>query len=172
GDKKLIWLPTQDSIPIDFQHQSLAHAEDANDTNQAYSPLTQSLEGKVALIQWDGCKVNTKTQHAVEARAITVLSYNTEGDIVNPFTVNDTIKILVVCIEKSSGDDFIKWLDKDQTIALSADESLTTIASAHPTAVSSFSSWGPLMYLKMKPDIMALGSQIYSTLCGKTTSKE
>ncbi|KAJ1966881.1 hypothetical protein IWQ62_002191, partial [Dispira parvispora] len=164
-DKKIIRSSTQDlSIPADFKHQSLTRAKDTNGTDQACTPLIQSLKGKVALIQRGGCKVNTKVQHAVEAGAIAVLIYNNEGDVVNTFNVDDTITIPVVCIEKSSGDDFVKRLDEGQDITLSSDENLIAVPSARPDTVSYFSSWGPSPYFTMKPDITAPGNQIYSTL--------
>ncbi|KAJ1956567.1 hypothetical protein IWQ62_005274, partial [Dispira parvispora] len=123
-----------------------------------------SLKGKVALIQRGGCKVNAKAQHAVEAGAIAVLIYNNEGDVVNTFNVDDAIKIPVVCIEKSAGDDFIKRLDEGEVITLSSDEDLIAVPSARPATVSYFSSWGPSTSLELKPTITAPGNQIYSTL--------
>ncbi|KAJ1951691.1 hypothetical protein IWQ62_006395, partial [Dispira parvispora] len=113
SNKKIIRSQTQNiSIPTDFKHQPLTRAKDTNGTDQACTSLTQSLKGKVALIQRGGCKINTKAQYAVEAGAIAVLIYNNEGDVVNTFNVDDTITIPVVCIEKSAGDDFIKRLDE------------------------------------------------------------
>ncbi|KAJ1968246.1 hypothetical protein IWQ62_001357 [Dispira parvispora] len=165
GDKNIVRSSTQDlSIPTDFKHQPLTRAKDTNGTDQACTPLTQSLKGKVALIQRGGCKVNTKAQHAMEAGAIALLIYNNEGDVVNTFNVDDTIKIPVVCIEKSSGDDFVKRLGEGQGITLSSDENLIAVPSARPATVSYFSSWGPSTSLELKPTITAPGNQIYSTL--------
>ncbi|KAJ1968245.1 hypothetical protein IWQ62_001356 [Dispira parvispora] len=165
GDKKIIRSQTPNiNIPADFKHQPLTRAKDTNGTDQACAPLTQSLKGKVALIQRGGCPVNTKAQHAMEGGAIAVLIYNNEGDVMNTFNIDDTIKIPVVCVEKLDGDDFVKRLDEGQDITLSSDENLIAVTSAHPATVSYFSSWGPTMFLELKPDITAPGSQIYSTL--------
>ncbi|KAJ1952478.1 hypothetical protein IWQ62_006213, partial [Dispira parvispora] len=119
GDKNIIRSSTQNvGIPSDFKRQPLAGAKDTNGTDQACSPLTQSLKGKVALIRRGGCPINTKAQHAAKSGAIAVLIYNNEGDVMNSFDVDDTIKIPVVCIEKSAGDDFVKRLDEGQDITL------------------------------------------------------
>ncbi|KAJ1959485.1 hypothetical protein IWQ62_004594 [Dispira parvispora] len=165
GDRKLIRSPTQDTnIPADFQRRTLVHVRDTNNTDQACSSLTQSLKGKVALVQRGGCKINVKAQHALEAGAIAVLIYNSEIGEINTFELKDTIQIPVMNIEKSAGDDFTQRLGEGENITVSSDERLDTFASTHPAKVSSFSSWGPSVRMRMKPDITAPGSQIYSTL--------
>jgi minor extracellular serine protease Vpr len=122
--------------------------------------LTNTVTGKLVLIQRGVCSFHIKADNAQKAGAAGVVLYNNIAGGINP-TVQGPVPITipVVAVTLAHGNEIaaaapgtLTWTDQVVEQAL---------ATANTT--SSFSSYGTDAELGLKPDVAAPGGQIYST---------
>ena len=127
---------------------------------------SNSLLGKIALIERGICSFSNKINNAAAAGAIGVVVYNqsqSEGSdggdtLITMDTTGTTIPS--VFIKRSDGLALVAWLASNPGAVLAVAPSLETADPAD--VLASFSSRGPTTTGTLKPDIAAPGVNIYS----------
>ncbi|KAI8276305.1 hypothetical protein K4K60_007839 [Colletotrichum sp. SAR11_57] len=139
---------------------------DTNATAEACEPYPEgshNLIGAVALVRRGGCDAMTKQANLNVLGARYILIYNNESPLAQLYT--DDYQSALAVIERHSGEAIVE--------AVKAGTSVTADFSAGPNDVvglprdfaglpSSFTSWGGLYDLEIKPDIAAPGGEIFS----------
>ncbi|KAF4821126.1 Minor extracellular protease vpr [Colletotrichum siamense] len=139
---------------------------DTNATAEACEPYPEgshNLTGAVALVRRGGCDAVTKQANLNALGARYILIYNNESPLAQLYT--DDYQSALAVIERHSGEAIVE--------AVKAGASVTADFSAGPNDVvglprdfaglpSSFTSWGGLYDLELKPDIAAPGGEIFS----------
>lgn len=125
----------------------------------------KDVSGKVALISRGSITFNAKTINAQNAGAVAAIIYNnTTGTI--SMALGEGTKIPSVSILKDAGLAIKALLDQGQKVTVKFDGAIATNNLGTPPGdnVTDFSSWGVTPSFDFKPEIMAPGGGIYSTL--------
>lgn len=154
-------IPTTGSLPM-------ARTGTVSSTTDACTALPAgSLTGQIALIRRGGCTFYIKAANAQGAGASGVVLYNNTTGIITPSLTppagSPNVTIPVVSITQADGVTINTRMDAGTvTLTWTSD----VISNPNPTAsrLSAFSSFGPSPDLSFKPDVMAPGGSIYSTL--------
>jgi subtilisin family serine protease len=129
---------------------------------------SNSVAGRVALLDRGTCFFSDKVRHAQRAGAIGAIVVNNASDA--PFTMggngdNSDLRIPAVMISRSDGEIFKRNLTNGLTVKLAA-----TAATLHPELAdlaNETSSRGPTLYRgQLKPDLAAPGTSIKSASAG------
>jgi parallel beta-helix repeat protein len=124
-----------------------------------------SLSGKIAFIERGSCTFATKVGNASSAGAAAALLYDNDlsGSIVSMGGLTGTI-IPAVMISNPDGLSLKSFIALSQASARVQIDSAQTLtyASITPRVISSFSAIGPAPDFGMKPDIVAVGEDVYS----------
>jgi minor extracellular serine protease Vpr len=132
--------------------------------NDACTPLAAgSLTGKIALIRRGTCAFYAKSKNAQDAGATAVILYNNAAGRISPTVTGDpAITIPVVSITREDGIAINALLN-----AAPVDQTWTNQRDGFPVPtgnlISSFSSYGLVPDLSLKPDIGGPGGLIRST---------
>lgn len=135
------------------------------DQRDGCKPLTENLKGKVALLKrGGGCTFTDKATNAMNAGARGVILVNNTDGTPSTMSVEDTVKIPMVMVNNVDG----AWLmDKGDKIKVTMRSGeMHEFDSIDAGKVSSFSSRGPSIYNKLKPDVAAVGANVYSSVPG------
>lgn len=117
-------------------------------------------EGKIALISRGEISFQEKMENAYAAGAIACIIFNnTDGDI---YMSIDPYLIPTVSITQENG---LAMVEADEYTVYIADE-IGDVVSTTGGKMSDFSSWGPAPDLTLKPEISAIGGNIYSSVIG------
>jgi minor extracellular serine protease Vpr len=127
----------------------------------ACAPLSGTpLAGKIALISRGNCTFSTKINNAQAAGADAVIIYQSvDGDPIGMAT--DGVNIPAVMIKQADGKTLATWTG-DHTVTLNP-------ASEQPAEsgkVADFTSFGPTPNYTLKPDLAAVGVNVYSSVVG------
>ncbi|KAJ0383579.1 hypothetical protein COL922a_010196 [Colletotrichum nupharicola] len=139
---------------------------DTNATAEACEPYPEgshNLTGVIALVRRGGCDAMTKQANLNAMGAQYILIYNNESPLAQLYT--DDYQSALAVIERHSGEGIVE--------GVKAGARVTADFSAGPDDVvglprdfaglpSSFTSWGGLYNLELKPDIAAPGGEIFS----------
>ncbi|KAJ0274775.1 hypothetical protein COL940_009172 [Colletotrichum noveboracense] len=139
---------------------------DTNATAEACEPYPEgshNLTGVIALVRRGGCDAMTKQANLNAMGAQYILIYNNESPLAQLYT--DDYQSALAVIERHSGEAIVE--------GVKAGARVTADFSAGPDDVvglprdfaglpSSFTSWGGLYNLELKPDIAAPGGEIFS----------
>jgi len=125
----------------------------------------KDLSGKVALISRGSISFRDKTINAQAAGAVGVIIYNNAPGTIS-MSLGSGTTIPSVSILQSAGLELQSLLKSGQTVTVTFDGEVTSNFLGRPPGdnVSSFSSWGLTPDFNFKPEIMAPGGGIYSTL--------
>jgi minor extracellular serine protease Vpr len=147
---------------------SIARTGTITTPNDACNPLAAgSLSGKTALIRRGGCTFYAKSKNAQAAGATAVILYNNAAGRISPTVfppsaADPEITIPVIAITREDGIAINALLN-----AAPVDQTWTNGRDGFPVPtgnlISSFSSYGLVPDLTMKPDIGAPGGLIRST---------
>ncbi|MBF0715507.1 S8 family serine peptidase [Gemelliphila palaticanis] len=140
----------------------------------------KDLTGKVAVIKRDGADVrelvrNLKVQGAIgiilinSNRTINRDYYNTHIEFVFDKDLFNFSNIWGVTMSGEDGDKLINKIKSNKNkMTLKNDNLIVSREIIKIPEISGFSSWGPTVNLELKPEIVAPGEDIYSTLNGST----
>ncbi len=132
----------------------------------ACTPITSgALDGLAVLVRRGGCLFQDKADHLYAAGAEVMIVYNNldEGAIEMAFDGERGAGGPAVMIDKSGGEelrDFL-WDHSEASATLHAEDDLRRFPSK-TDRLNGFSSRGPNIDLSIKPDLSAVGSEIYS----------
>ncbi|WP_301238365.1 S8 family serine peptidase [Polycladomyces subterraneus] len=134
-----------------------------DDNGTACQGITADLTGKIAVIKRGGCTFTQKAAAAQEKGAVgVILINNTDGDP-TAMLVEESVTIPMVMVSMNDGD----WILKGQSASavlepLPEREFLTT----NDSYIANFSSRGPTVNYTLKPDVAAVGVNVYSSVVG------
>ncbi len=127
----------------------------------ACDPLpAESLTGKVALILRGVCTFRTKLVNAERAGAAAAIIYTSSDRPVNTMDVQDA-QLPAVMIAYADGLDLKNRLQENSEIEITVNFSLQPV-SRNPGQLASFSSIGPSVANAIKPDVLAIGQDLYT----------
>jgi hypothetical protein len=130
----------------------------------ACSPLPAgSLSGKLAFLKRGDCTFAVKVTHAANAGAIAAIVYNNVTGAPIPMGGLDSAVIPAVMIANASGLDLKAFMAANPltTISISPSSQILPVA-ASPGIVADSSSRGPAGDAGLKPDLVAVGEDVYS----------
>lgn len=123
-----------------------------------------NLDGKIALVKRGGdIEFKDKKLNVQAKGAIGAIIYNRDGDNeLLPYISTDE-KVLIPTLFISNKDG--KYLlDNIKNIKVNFTNERIVIDSVNGETASEFSSWGPTPNLGLKPDLIAVGGNVYSTM--------
>ncbi len=158
GDGPVISTTIQSTAIVDVQ------TLDGSGLGCAALP-SSSLTGKLALIERGTCTFASKVGNATAAGAVAVVVYNNDpaGGIIYMGGLTSTT-IPAVMISNQTGLPLKNYISLHPgTVQVQIDNSQTlTALSTTPRIVSSFSAVGPAPDFGIKPDLVAVGENVYS----------
>ena len=137
---------------VEFEYIGLANGD------EEYAGV--NLNGKIALADRGVISFEEKVAYAAGKGAAGVIVVNTDEEFLKMEITSQTIPAVV--IRKSDGDKLKQSLIKEITVSDNKEYATGT----SDTSMASFSSWGVTPDLKLKPDITAVGQNVYSTAYG------
>jgi len=143
--------------------EATAQIIDKEGSFRGCSPLTENLTGKIAIIQKGGCDYTVKVKNAISKGALGVVVVNdVDGDPVS-IEPNLDFVVPVVMVSKKDG----QWLlnCKDVKIIIERNE-IKEFESQNGSSLADFSSRGPTIAKTLKPDVVAPGVDVYSSVLG------
>jgi hypothetical protein len=124
---------------------------------------TVGLSGKIALIAGGGCSSHDKVTNVAEAGAVAAIIYNPltgAGPIALVGLRDTTIPALMVSNE--DGLALKEYADRHPGLLLEIDDTSALTEKASTSHLTPFSSRGPSVDYILKPDLVAVGENIYS----------
>lgn len=128
------------------------------------------VTGRIALVWRGELAFSEKCDNAFDAGAVAVIICNTESEFVT-MDLSDTQAgntLPCVMISQEDGQALAEAAGEDGVGTLTVSDQWQTVRAEDGGEPSSFSSWGALPDLTLKPDLAAVGGNIYSTLDGGT----
>lgn len=135
----------------------------ADDDGKACSGISADLTGKLAVIKRGDCTFTEKGLAAQEKGAVgVVLINNSDGDP-SGMSVEESVTIPMVMVSLSDGD----WILSGNDVSAMLDPSgIREFPSDNDSLVADFSSRGPTVNYTLKPDVAAVGANVYSSVVG------
>lgn len=122
-----------------------------------------NLEGKVALVKRGEIEFKDKKLNIQEHGALGVIIYNKDGDDeLLPYISSDE-KVLIPTLFISNTDGMY-LLKNIENVKVNFKNERIVVDATKANQASQFSSWGPTPNLGLKPDIIAIGGNVYSTM--------
>ncbi|MCS1349978.1 S8 family serine peptidase [Mechercharimyces sp. CAU 1602] len=124
--------------------------------------ISEDLSGKIAVIKRGACTFTTKALAAQEQGAIgVILITNAEGDPSGMFVEEEaTIPMVMVTIEDG------EWITSGAGSALFEPMDVREFLTDNDRQIARFSSRGPTVNYTLKPDVAAVGVNVYSSVVG------
>ncbi|KAI8968935.1 peptidase S8/S53 domain-containing protein [Mycotypha africana] len=150
------------------EEKDACHSLFKNQTAKRHSrpPQQNNFNNSIVLIHQGGCSSLEKIRHAQEAGARAVLLYSDDKNVTTSIeTLTDAVLPVAfinndgaaIIYKRLSQRDDIKGRFTNTLVALSAPEK-------EVNAISAFSSLGPTYELRLKPELVGVGGNVFSTL--------
>ena len=133
-----------------------------------------SLSGDIALMERGTCDFSVKASYAAQAGAGAVVIYDNVSESLFSISGLSTVSIPAVLISMSDGVALKQYIDANPSQAEVSIDVYTALSTIPQTArvVSSFSSVGPGPDFSIKPDLVAVGENVYSAVEQTLTTGE
>ncbi|KAH7336342.1 subtilase [Rhexocercosporidium sp. MPI-PUGE-AT-0058] len=145
-------------VPLNFNTST------TDDACTPYPAGTRRLDGVIPLVRRGTCTFATKQSNLYALGANYVLVYNNAATLISPYT--DNVDNLLGMISAEAGAAIIATIKAGGNVTADFSVnpgSVVGLPNAFGGRPSTFTSWGALYDLKMKPDVAAPGGAIYST---------
>ena len=161
------YLPSADgkSITSNLPFTKIVDVALLDGTGLACSALPSgSLQNSIALIERGNCDFAVKVNDAAAAGATAVVVYNKDASGLFYMSGLSLTTIPAVFISQSDGTTLKSYIDSNPAGAQVAIDNSLTLQAVPVTGrvVSSFSSVGPGTDFSIKPDLVAVGENVYS----------
>lgn len=122
-----------------------------------------NLDGKIALVKRGDIEFKDKKLNVQAKGAIGAIIYNEDGhnELLPYISTDEKVLIPTLFISNEDGK-FL--LDNIKNIIVNFTNERIVIDSVKGETASEFSSWGPTPNLGLKPDLIAVGGNVYSTM--------
>ncbi|KAI8327259.1 peptidase S8/S53 domain-containing protein [Blakeslea trispora] len=124
--------------------------------------IPDTVEGKVVVIRYGGCKIGRKAQMAASKGAISLIVYEDNSHKVN--IRNENTVIPAVFVTQRVGEAIVETLGKGKKINIKFHAEERSMPILNKSTPASFSSLGPNSGLHLVPRISALGDNVNSTI--------
>ncbi|KAJ3094238.1 hypothetical protein HDU97_008326 [Phlyctochytrium planicorne] len=148
------------SVPYELVANDI-NAEDNKVDDDGLGKMNPDIKGKTALIRWGGNFSNARCSAAAKAGAIACVIYS-NNDIIPSIAGSKLIPSLATT--KEAGAAFIKALKNGRKVLINVSKDVKVYNLPTVATVSDFSSVGLDEELFIKPDLGAIGGQVYSTI--------
>ncbi|KAJ1927860.1 hypothetical protein IWQ60_002551, partial [Tieghemiomyces parasiticus] len=152
------------SIPLDITNAPFRRGLDAAGNDYACQPITANVKGAIVLIQRGFCDFDTKATNVIKAGGLAAVMYNSDGSEMQTPEYYAALTLPTVGIWQRDGQKFVTMLVGSQSATATMTQAIDIVDSDVPYTPSAYSSWGPNIEAVHKPDVMAPGTNIYSTL--------
>ncbi|KAJ1992655.1 hypothetical protein H4R33_000928 [Dimargaris cristalligena] len=160
-------LSQSDVRPFQFTSATLELAVDpTGDLNSGCYPYSKSYAGSVVVVTRGVCPLANKGFYALQAGAVGMIVINQVADLDGGLAFGTLINIPSVLVTSVDGQylvDILKKASASAPLTITANLDFKPFPYATPHRISVFSSWGPGNELELKPDMAAVGSQVYSS---------
>jgi minor extracellular serine protease Vpr len=156
---------TGPDIPAPIPSTQVVDVQKLDGSGLSCSALpADSLNGKIAFIARGTCTFAVKVANAASAGAIAVIVYNNvAGDEAIIMAGLESSSIPAVMVSNADGLNLKSFLAANLNATVRFDPSTVVVATpTTPDVVASFSSLGPSADFGLKPDLVAIGTNIYS----------
>jgi minor extracellular serine protease Vpr len=153
------------SVTADLSSTRIVDVETLDGNGLGCSTLSGSLSSSVALIKRGTCDFSDKVANAAAAGATAVVVYNNVTPGIFPMSGLSGSAIPAVMISQTDGAALKQYIDANASSAKVAINNAQTL-QAVPTddrIISSFGSVGPGTEFSIKPDLVAVGEDVYSS---------
>ncbi len=150
-------LPGNGPVPAEAITAPTVDVAQLDQTGLACSPLpADSIKQKIALVLRGSCTFETKLENAQAAGASAAVVYNSAGSAMVLMDVRGAT-LPAVLIANADG------LDLQSRIAAKPETPVTiALTPLDPHRLADFSSRGPNVNMAIKPDLVAVGSDLYT----------
>lgn len=126
-------------------------------------PISDDLTGKIAVLKRGACTFTTKATHAQAKGAVgVILVNNSSGDPTSMF-VETSVTIPMVMVTDKDG----AWiLGGSSGSAVMEPSPVKEFITENHSLIANFSSRGPTVNYTLKPDLSAVGVNVYSSVVG------
>ncbi|SFS99348.1 S8 family serine peptidase [Marininema halotolerans] len=126
-------------------------------------PIDQDLTGKIAVLKRGSCSFTQKATNAQAKGAAGVLLINNSTGDPSSMSVEESVTIPMVMVTQKDGE----WiLGGQSTSATLEDSPLREFETTNDSQIANFSSRGPTVNYTLKPDVAAVGVNVYSSVVG------
>ncbi|RCI03374.1 hypothetical protein CU098_010979 [Rhizopus stolonifer] len=136
-----------------------------NKTNDACKPLKEKFNNTILLVHQSNCSMLLQVQHAKKAGARVVLFYSDLETTAYPTTLYGAV-LPVAFINNEQGRRVFKAIKQSKKVQAQMTNVLVSIDAPVVDLlhrVSFFSSQGPTNELQLKPELMGVGGNVFST---------
>ncbi|KAJ1917040.1 hypothetical protein IWQ60_007905 [Tieghemiomyces parasiticus] len=155
-----------DFPPLNLRNVRLVRATGADGTDLACTPLAQEVKGALVLAQRGTCDYTTKAINVLNAGGVALAVYNNRTDDMGPISYSQAVTLPSFSLTIADGQALVKLLGGSGGSAATATVNHEVYAFDNVLAYTpaSYSAWGPDPEGAIKPDLLAPGSNVYSTL--------
>ncbi|KAJ1914822.1 hypothetical protein IWQ60_008665 [Tieghemiomyces parasiticus] len=140
-------------------------ASGSDDDDLACEELAVPAKGAVVVVRRGVCDMQTKASFVQKAGGILMIVYNNStSPLGTPAYDSDTMTLPSFSVENEAGTTLINLLRTGQNATMSVDTSMRVCKNSAVGQPSWYSSWGPAPEGYIKPDLLAPGTNIYSTV--------
>ncbi|KAJ1981145.1 hypothetical protein H4R35_000849, partial [Dimargaris xerosporica] len=140
------------------------YADDAAGMAACESTQT-TFEKAVVLVARGTCNFQVKIQNAIAQGAGGVIIVdNTDSPAVFGIALEQEFNIPITTVTKATGEKILALFDGQSPVQVSAGKDFALVDNPTGGEISPFSSYGPSYTMDIKPEIMAPGGSIFSTL--------
>nr|CAG8486871.1 4050_t:CDS:2 [Entrophospora candida] len=175
--KKIAYFTRRVGLKFDLDGPlKIVPTSDAKDpVDDACNPIAKNLTGKLALIRRGGCFFDDKVKNAQMAGALGAIFY---FNVTGPFKpVISSSSVPIAIISKNDGEYLIKQFqhskknrrnqynyNHNRRLSVTFPDKTAVFNDLEGNNPVDTSSWGPTFELDIKPEVMAPGGKIFSTL--------
>ncbi|RAL25570.1 S8 family serine peptidase [Thermoflavimicrobium daqui] len=135
----------------------------SEDSGLGCNPLSGDVKGKVAVVKRGGCTFTDKAKNAQDKGAVGVIIVNNAAGDPASMSVEDMIKIPTLMVSDKDG----AWILKGQQVTTVIEpKTPSEVNTDNDSYIANFSSRGPTVNYTLKPDLAAVGVNVYSSVVG------
>ncbi|MDQ0416459.1 subtilisin family serine protease [Croceifilum oryzae] len=134
----------------------------SNDLDLACDPLTSDLTGKIAIVKRGTCSFTQKATNAQAKGAVGVLIVNNQSGAPTSPSVETSVTVPVAMVSDVDG----TWLTSGEGSVKFTPGSDNEFFTPDSLQIAGFSSRGPTINYTLKPDVAAVGVNVYSSVVG------
>ncbi|KAJ1928957.1 hypothetical protein IWQ60_001598 [Tieghemiomyces parasiticus] len=144
---------------------ALVHGVNATGGDLLCDPATNSFIGKVVLVQRGECSFSTKAANAQAAGAVHLIVYDHSPGFPFQMEYKDPV-FPSFLVSQTDGQHLVSLLSASTTgeVMITVGTDLYSTVYPESSGPAEFTSWGPTPQTLLKPDVMAPGDNIYSTI--------
>ncbi|RKP33105.1 peptidase S8/S53 domain-containing protein, partial [Dimargaris cristalligena] len=123
-----------------------------------------SATGAVVLVKRGGCTLSDKAKNALAAGAVAMAVYNDVAGEMGLVNYTEYVALPSFSLSRADGAKLVTQLNASSSVKITIPNEVQVFDVSNAYTVSWYSSWGPAPEGSLKPDLLAPGTNIYSTV--------